>query len=347
MPKSSVVALTLTLTSHSVMCCFWRLCLRAGIVGASMSAVTVSAPGKVILHGEHSVVYGKKALAVSIGLRTRVRIRRADAGRQEGLRVELLDLERCHSLSREGLQALREEHPLGGESEGLEQDLVQAVRDLLFRELEQPEQHADNGLVALVYLYVLQARRLEAADQIPGMVVRVESDIPVGAGLGSSAAFSVALAGAFMRAIGGGGGGGASPDARQSKRRRKDVAATNSSINNNNNNDSVDRRKATSSKNGVVPHAAANGNGVHNGVSNGNASNGDSNGVGAHEQEEEEEEAFSAEETDLICKRAFLAEKIIHGNPSGECIEGGGGNHCWRQKHGNPDFFPLPPPFHV
>jgi len=31
-------------------------------------SVTASAPAKVILHGEHSVVYGKLALAASIGM---------------------------------------------------------------------------------------------------------------------------------------------------------------------------------------------------------------------------------------------------------------------------------------
>lgn len=34
--------------------------------------IKVSAPGKVILHGEHSVVYGKLAIAASLDLRTSV-----------------------------------------------------------------------------------------------------------------------------------------------------------------------------------------------------------------------------------------------------------------------------------
>ncbi|KFM60890.1 Mevalonate kinase, partial [Stegodyphus mimosarum] len=32
--------------------------------------IEISAPGKTVLHGEHAVVYGKAAVAVSISLRT-------------------------------------------------------------------------------------------------------------------------------------------------------------------------------------------------------------------------------------------------------------------------------------
>uniref|UniRef100_A0A8C0FZG9 Mevalonate kinase n=1 Tax=Chelonoidis abingdonii TaxID=106734 RepID=A0A8C0FZG9_CHEAB len=43
--------------------------------------LTLSAPGKAILHGEHAVVYGKAALAVALNLRTFLRIKPSNNGK--------------------------------------------------------------------------------------------------------------------------------------------------------------------------------------------------------------------------------------------------------------------------
>ena len=57
---------------------------------AKWRSVTASAPAKVILHGEHSVVYGKLALAASIDLRTKVIIKLSSC-KKRLLRVNLLN----------------------------------------------------------------------------------------------------------------------------------------------------------------------------------------------------------------------------------------------------------------
>ena len=74
--------------------------------------ITASAPAKVILHGEHSVVYGKLALAASLDLRTKVTIKNINnhhvKQQRRNLRVHFLsyaktpidiDLEVIRSLS--------------------------------------------------------------------------------------------------------------------------------------------------------------------------------------------------------------------------------------------------------
>lgn len=39
-----------------------------------VTEVEVKAPGKSILHGEHTVVYGTKAIGIAVGLYTKVRV---------------------------------------------------------------------------------------------------------------------------------------------------------------------------------------------------------------------------------------------------------------------------------
>ena len=161
--------------------------------------ITASAPAKVILHGEHSVVYGKLALAASLDLRTKVTIKNINHVKQQrrNLRVHFLsyaktpidiDLEVIRSLS----------YDLGTTciDEILKTKLVQLVCDCC------PEEHLvhSEGLVAFLYLMV--ALFQESGLIIPAAIeVTVNSDIPIGAGLGSSAAFSVASAAALIQLL--------------------------------------------------------------------------------------------------------------------------------------------------
>jgi len=138
--------------------------------------VTSSAPGKVYLFGEHAVVYGEPAVPCAIGLRARVTVTRRDGG----LRV------RAGDLSLEGFA-------------------VEYNGDTSRPAVEVPE-HLLDAAMGYVNESVAQARTaadkrgVDAGER--GFEVVVDSDIPLGAGLGSSAAVAVATIDAAARALG-------------------------------------------------------------------------------------------------------------------------------------------------
>ncbi|PNJ82854.1 MVK isoform 17, partial [Pongo abelii] len=63
----------------------------------------VSAPGKVILHGEHAVVHGKVALAVALNLRTFLRLEPHSNGKVD-LSLPNIGIKRAWDVA--GLQSL-------------------------------------------------------------------------------------------------------------------------------------------------------------------------------------------------------------------------------------------------
>jgi mevalonate kinase len=133
---------------------------------------TASAPGKVYLFGEHAVVYGEPAVPCAIERRARVTVDR----RPEGLRIHADDL----SLSGFTVeyQGTPDDHPDIDVSESL----VEAAMGYVTGAIEQVRDATD------------------APDA--GFEVRIESDIPLGAGLGSSAAVVVAAIDAATRELG-------------------------------------------------------------------------------------------------------------------------------------------------
>jgi mevalonate kinase len=135
--------------------------------------VASSAPGKVYLFGEHAVVYGEPAVPCAIERRARVTVNERD---DDALRVHAEDLT---------LDGFTVEYD--GESEttpdvDVSQSLVEAAVGYIEGAVEQARDAAD---------------RPDA-----GFEITVESAIPLGAGLGSSAAVVVAGIDAATRELG-------------------------------------------------------------------------------------------------------------------------------------------------
>jgi len=132
-----------------------------------------SAPGKVYLFGEHAVVYGEPAVPCAIERRARVTVNRRDDDR---LRVQADDL---------SLDGFTVEY--GGTTDG------------------RPDVDVPESLVSAATAYVdgaiEQVRDVTGEPEV-GFDVMIESDIPLGAGLGSSAAVVVAAIDAATRELG-------------------------------------------------------------------------------------------------------------------------------------------------
>uniref|UniRef100_A0A8C8S4L0 Mevalonate kinase n=1 Tax=Pelusios castaneus TaxID=367368 RepID=A0A8C8S4L0_9SAUR len=158
--------------------------------------LTVSAPGKVILHGEHAVVHGKAALAVALNLRTFLRIRPSGNG---NVFIRLPNIGASLNWEIVQLQTL-----LTAFSADLDESISPSTEqmDKLKEFTGIATGHPDTqslATLAFLYLYLSISAKY---GQVPGVEIVVWSELPTGAGLGSSAAYSVCLAAALLTACG-------------------------------------------------------------------------------------------------------------------------------------------------
>ncbi|KAJ3412942.1 hypothetical protein HDV05_008730 [Chytridiales sp. JEL 0842] len=157
--------------------------------------IVTSAPGKVILFGEHAVVYGKvyqadpTAIAASLGLRTYAYF----TPRSDGIiKVNLADV---------GLLAewkLSDFGDLGdgfdGNSRTAPQSITENLKSILAKKLDvENGSGSQQAAISIVYLYL----RICGINS-EGVEISVKSALPVGSGLGSSASYSVCIASGLL-----------------------------------------------------------------------------------------------------------------------------------------------------
>ena len=143
-----------------------------------MTMIATSAPGKVILFGEHAVVHGSHAVAASVGS---LRIHAELEVRRDGLiRLDLEDIgAEVECPAKELLSEAK------GPPDRPREEVLERVRRFV-----GDDQGLSRAVLAGLYLIA------ELANS--AVTLRVKSaGLPLGAGLGSSAAFAVATAAAL------------------------------------------------------------------------------------------------------------------------------------------------------
>ncbi|CAF0837535.1 unnamed protein product [Adineta ricciae] len=125
--------------------------------------VIVSSPGKLIIGGEHAVVYGRRALVTSIGMRLYMQLT-VDENTDKQTEKHLLNF------------------------------ILHDTNQRYSIDLSESSDTQPIEIEAVIYVY----NQFKSSLSETGVFnIEVRSEIPIGAGLGSSAAFSVCLVGCF------------------------------------------------------------------------------------------------------------------------------------------------------
>ena len=129
------------------------------------------APGKLILTGEHAVVYDKPAIAMAIDRSAQSVILPSDAA--DEFLFELQDLSQSESFT---LRALRELKNRLAKNYRLFLEGKLGIREVLYKPVE---------LFQFAFITILDGLHLKVAN---GVKIQLHSNIPIGCGMGSSAA---------------------------------------------------------------------------------------------------------------------------------------------------------------
>ncbi|KAI9483667.1 MAG: ribosomal protein S5 domain 2-type protein [Benjaminiella poitrasii] len=156
--------------------------------------VLVSAPGKVILFGEHSVVYQKTAVAASLGLRSYLYLERR---KDNIIQLTLPDVGISKSWNLDQFP-LRYNYPDSDTRHPNDMPAELHEKLLQLSGFAANENNAKTQAI-MAFLYLLVILEPKAKEPLThGFNICVRSFLPVGAGLGSSASYSVAMTTALL-----------------------------------------------------------------------------------------------------------------------------------------------------
>lgn len=169
-----------------------------------MPAFMTSAPGKVIVFGEHAVVHGKAAMAASISLRSYLLVTTLSKTRRT-VSLRFPDIGLNHTWRIDDLPWAIFSRP---DKKKFYYDLVTSLDPDLVKALQpktsviSPNSSAETRKIhqaaALSFLYLFLSLGSQAS---PGCVYTLRSTIPIGAGLGSSASITVCISAALLLQI--------------------------------------------------------------------------------------------------------------------------------------------------
>lgn len=167
-------------------------------------AFMVSAPGKVIVFGEHAVVHGKAAMAAAISLRSYLHVTTLSKS-QRTITLNFHDIGLDHTWDIDSLPWGIFQHPSKKKFyydlvTELDHDLLEAIQPHVQGvSRDKPEEQRKihlRSVSAFLYLFLSLG-----SPQSPGSVYTLRSTIPIGAGLGSSASICVCLSTALLLQI--------------------------------------------------------------------------------------------------------------------------------------------------
>ncbi|KZZ96906.1 mevalonate kinase [Ascosphaera apis ARSEF 7405] len=164
----------------------------------------VSAPGKVIVFGEHAVVHGKQAMAASISLRSYLLVTTLSKSHRT-ITLNFRDIGLDHTWSIDSLPW--DAFKLPGKKRyyydlvtALDPELLAAIaphiNDISRDQPENVRKIHQSSALAFLYLFLSLS-----SPQTHAAIYTMRSTIPIGAGLGSSASISVCLSAALLLQI--------------------------------------------------------------------------------------------------------------------------------------------------